>query len=100
MSGEDVQLALVALDYDAHFAAQVFDVNVRQIQRWKKTGCPPNIAAIFDALLSRRITWKGAKWMKWRLPKERKDTGRYPQRQAEDRMISSSLASSIESASS
>lgn len=81
MTGEDVRMALAALDWEGqpHKAARVFDVTPRTIWRWQVVGAPPHIGVAFDELLAGRISERGVKWLLRRIGKSRNDGNRYGQ---------------------
>lgn len=79
MTGEDVRLALAALDWEGqvHKVARVFGVTTRAIWRWQVDGAPPHIALAFDELTSGRIKERGVKWFLRRIGRSRNDGDRY-----------------------
>lgn len=81
LTGEDVRLALAALDmeHQPHRVARVFDVTPRTVWRWQVRGAPPHIAVAFDELLAGRVTERGVKWLLRRIGKSRNDGNRYGQ---------------------
>ena len=79
MTGDDVALALAALDWEhqPHMVARVFDVTPRTVWRWQVVGAPPHIAVAFDELLTGRVKPRGVKWLLRRIGKSRNDGDRY-----------------------
>lgn len=79
MTGDDVRLAIAALDWEhqPHMVARVFDVTPRTVWRWQVVGAPPHIAVAFDELLTGRIKPRGIKWLLRRIGKSRNDGDRY-----------------------
>lgn len=79
MSGDDVIVALAALDLenDPHKAARMFNINVRSIWRWKIHGAPPHIALAFDELLAGRLRPRQVRYFLARIGRSRDDGERY-----------------------
>jgi hypothetical protein len=79
MTGDDVRIALAALDLEGHpkRVARLFDRDVRTIWRWLADGAPPHIAVAFDELLAGNIPLRGVKYLLRRMGRSRDDGDRY-----------------------
>ena len=81
MTGDDVKVALAALDLEGqpHKVARIFDVTTRSVWRWQVVGAPPHIALAFDELLSGHLALRGVKYFLRRVGRSRDDGDRYRQ---------------------
>ena len=79
MTGDDVKIALAALDLEGqpHRVARIFDHNVRSVWRWQSEGAPPHIELAFDELLAGNIPLRGVKYFLRRIGTSRNDGDRY-----------------------
>jgi hypothetical protein len=79
MTGDDVRIALAALDLEGqpHKVARIFDVTTRSVWRWQIDGAPPHIALAFDELLAGNIPLRGVKYLLRRMGRSRDDGDRY-----------------------